>query len=134
MDEIFNKWNDVKKIVNKKENKVGFKEREIFWLWLGQNIGNEEFGKGNEFQRPVLVIKKLTKNIFIGVPLTTTLKENDYFHQFKYSNQKEIIENSAMILQIRTFDKNRLMTRIGMINKEDFEKINQKIRRLFILS
>lgn len=49
MDEIFNKWNDVKKIVNKKENKVGFKEREIFWLRLGQNIGNEEFGKGNEF-------------------------------------------------------------------------------------
>lgn len=134
MDEIFNKWNDVKKIVNKKENKVGFKEREIFWLRLGQNIGNEEFGKGNEFQRPVLIIKKLTKNIFIGVPLTTTLKENDYFHQFKYSNQKEIIENSAMILQLRTFDKNRLMTRIGMINKEDFEKINQKIRRLFIPS
>ena len=70
----------------KKENKVGFKEREIFWLRLGQNIGNEEFGKGNEFQRPVLIIKKLTKNIFIGVPLITTLKENDYFHQFKYSN------------------------------------------------
>ena len=134
MDEIFNKWNDVKKIINKKENKVGFKEREIFWLRLGQNIGNEEFGKGNEFQRPVLVIKKLTKNIFIGVPLTTTLKENDYFHQFKYSNQKEIIENSAMILQLRTFDKNRLMTRIGMINKEDFENINQKIARLFIPS
>ena len=121
-------------VINKKENKVGFKEREIFWLRLGQNIGNEEFGKGNEFQRPVLIIKKLTKNIFIGVPLTTTLKENDYFHQFKYSNQREIIKNSAMILQLRTFDKNRLMTRIGMINKEDFEKINQKIRRLFIPS
>lgn len=32
-----------------------------------------------------------------------------------------------MILQLRTFDKNILMTRIGMINKEDFEK---KIRKL----
>jgi mRNA interferase MazF len=74
MDEIFNKWNDVKKIINKKENKVGFKEREIFWLRLGQNIGNEEFGKGNEFQRPVLVIKKLTKNIFIGVPFNYNFK------------------------------------------------------------
>lgn len=52
----------------------------------------------------------------------------------KIVNKKEIIENSAMILQLRTFDKNRLMTRIGMINKEDFEKINQKIRRLFIPS
>ena len=39
-----------------------------------------------------------------------------------------------MILQLRTYDKNRLMTRIGMINKEDFENINQKIVRLFIPS
>jgi len=45
-----------------------------------------------------------------------------------------MIENSAMILQLRTFDKNRLMTKIGMINKNDFENIKNKISRLFIPS
>lgn len=134
MENIFNQWNLVKQKTNKKENKVGFKEREIFWLRLGQNIGAEEYGKGNEFQRPVLIIKKLTSNIFIGVPLTSTLKTNDYFHEFTYNTKKGEITNSAMILQLKTFDKKRLMTRIGMINKNDYKLICEKVRRLFIPS
>jgi mRNA interferase MazF len=134
MEDKFNQWNEIKKHTHKKENNVGFKEREIFWLRLGQNVGNEEYGKGNEFQRPVLIIRKLTRNIFIGVPLTSTLKNNDYFHKFTYKTKKGLIENSAMILQLKTFDKNRLMTRIGMINKNDFEIIRQKIANLFIPS
>ncbi len=134
MENNFNKWNEVKKQVHKKANNVGFKEREIFWVRLGQNIGSEEYGKGNEFQRPVLIVRRLTREIFFGVPLTSTLKDNDYFHSFKYQTKKDIINNSAMILQLKTFDKNRLMTRIGMINKTDFEEIKNKISRLFIPS
>ncbi|QKF80764.1 type II toxin-antitoxin system PemK/MazF family toxin [Halarcobacter ebronensis] len=134
MEEDFDRWNRIKKDTHKKINSVGFKQREIFWLRLGQNIGNEEYGKGNEFQRPVLIVRKLTKDIFVGLPLTSTLKENDYFHQFSYNTKKGLVENSAMILQLKTFDKNRLMTRIGMINKIDFAKINEKISRLFIPS
>jgi len=134
MEDNFNRWNSVKKQTNKKVNNVYFKEREIFWLRLGQNIGNEEYGKGNEFQRPVLIVRRLTATIFVGVPLTSTLKDNDYFHKFEYNTKKEMIENSAMILQLRTFDKNRLMTKIGMINKNDFENIKNKISRLFIPS
>jgi hypothetical protein len=86
--ENFDLWNQVKQITDKKENKVGFKEREIFWLRLGKNIGAEEYGKGNEFQRPVLIIKKLTSNIFVGLPLTSTLKNNDYFHTIEYNTKK----------------------------------------------
>ena len=134
MDDNFDIWNEIKKETHKKQNNVGFKEREIFWLRLGKNIGNEEYGKGNEFQRPVLIVRKLTKEIFIGVPLTSTLKNNDYFHTFLYKGRNGFIENSAMILQLKTFDKNRLVTRIGMINKEEFQKINEKIVRLFIPS
>jgi len=134
MENNFNKWNEVKKQVHKKVNNVGFKEREIFWVRLGQNIGSEEYGKGNEFQRPVLIVRKLTRDIFFGVPLTSTLKDNDYFHSFTYQTKKDVINNSAMILQLKTFDKNRLMTRIGMINKNDFEEIKNKISRLFIPS
>lgn len=108
--------NLIKQKTNKKENRVGFKERDIFWLRLGQNIGAEEYGKGNEFQRPVLIVKRLTYNIFIGVPLTSSLKTNDYFHQFVYKTKKGDIENSAMI------------------NKSDFELILEKISILFIPS
>lgn len=134
MENSFNEWNNVKQKTNKKENKVGFKEREIFWLRLGQNIGAEEYGKGNEFQRPVLIVKKLTANIFIGIPLTSTIKNNDYFHEFKYNTKKGEAHNSAMILQLKTFDKKRLMTRIGMINRKDYQLICEKVSRLFIPS
>jgi len=88
MEDNFNRWNSVKKQTNKKVNNVYFKEREIFWLRLGQNIGNEEYGKGNEFQRPVLIVRRLTATIFVGVPLTSTLKDNDYFHKFEYNKKK----------------------------------------------
>lgn len=128
----YDEWNIIKQKADKKENKVGFKVREIFWLRLGQNIGAEEYGKGNEFQRPVLIVKRLTADIFIGVPLTSSLKSNDYFHQFRYNTKKGELINSAMILQLKTFDKKRLMTRIGMINKNDFELVLEKISRLFI--
>jgi mRNA interferase MazF len=128
----FDDWNSTKKKSHYKENQVGFKEREIFWARIGQNIGAEEYGKGNEFQRPVLILRKLTSNIFIGIPLTSTLKNNDYFHSFEYTTKKGKISSTAMILQLKTFDKKRLMTRIGMLNKEDFEKVVEKTRNLFI--
>ena len=103
----FDDWNNSKKKTHYKENNVGFKEREIFWARIGQNIGAEEFGKGNEFQRPVLIIRKLTSHIFIGIPLTSTIKDNDYFHTFEYDSKKGKVSSTAMILQLKTFDKKR---------------------------
>jgi len=133
--EKFNQWNEVKKSSHAKERKVGFKARDIFWVRIGQNIGSEEFGKGNEFQRPVLILRKLTHDLFIGVPLTSVLKEdNDYFYTFEFLNKqkKETSKNSAMILQLKNFDKKRLMGKIGVINKNDFNMILEKVRDLFI--
>jgi len=128
----FDEWKSTKKKSHYKENNVGFKEREIFWARIGQNIGAEEYGKGNEFQRPVLIIRKLTSHIFIGIPLTSTIKDNDYFHSFEYDTKRGKFSSTAMILQLKTFDKKRLMTRIGMLNKVDFEKVVEKTKNLFI--
>ena len=129
----FDKWNEVKKKTHSKENLVGYKEREIFWLRLGKNIGSEEFGKGHEFQRPVIIIKKLTKDLFFGVPLTSKIKQGSYFHTFTYKDKKgKNHTNTAMILQLRAFDKKRLMGRIGTMPQDDFENLAEKIRELFI--
>jgi len=37
-----------------------------------------------------------------------------------------------MILQLKSFDKKRLMGKIGRINKNEFNIILEKIRELFI--
>ena len=130
----FDKWNEVKKRIHLAERNVGFKEREIFWTRVGYNVGSEEYGKGNEFQRPVIVIKKITKELFFGIPLSTILKEGSYFHVFSYTTSKgEEKRVCAMLLQLRVFDKRRLMGRIGMIPEEEYEKIIEKIQKIFSL-
>jgi len=132
-NDIFDEWNEKKKQTHKKKMIVGFKQREVFWVKIGQNIGSEEYGKGDDFQRPVLIVRKLNTNLFIGIPLTSQLKEsNDYFHPMTFSSKKGTVNNYAMILQLKTFDKKRLMGRIGRVDKETFNKIIKKSQDLFI--
>ena len=59
--EKFDEWNEVKKQTSKKKRTVYIKPREIFWVKIGQNIGDEEFGKGKDFLRPVIVVRLLSK-------------------------------------------------------------------------
>ena len=129
--ENFDKWNEIKKITQNSKRKLGIKSREIFWAKIGQNIGSEEYGKDENFARPVIVIRKLTKDLFVGVPLTSTIKSNDYFHSFKYDNKTHgTVHNSAMILQLKVFSIKRLMNKAGIINKNDFEEIIKKLQMI----
>jgi hypothetical protein len=128
----FDNWNEVKKKTNDNKRKLGIKPRDIFWAKIGQNIGSEEYGKNDNFARPVIIVRKLTHDLFIGIPLTSTIKDNDYFHSFKYINKSNgLTENSAMILQFRTFSIKRLMNKTGVISKKDFQKVIEKSKRLF---
>ncbi len=128
----FDEWNTIKKVTHKKGFKFGIKSREIFWAKIGMNVGDEEYGKGREFVRPVIVIRQLTKDLFVGVPTTTSKKENnDYFHNICYIDKtNKEINSSAMILQQKVFSKKRLLNKIGTIDKEDFTKIVTKLKRL----
>ncbi len=128
----YDEWNEIKKVTSKTKIKFTIKPREIFWAKIGQNIGDEEYGKGENFLRPIIVIRQLTSDLFIGVPTTTTSKENnDYFHNIYYLNRlQENINSSAMILQVKVFSKKRLLNKIGYVKKEEFEIIKSKLKRL----
>lgn len=131
MDYVYNEWNEVKKDTSKNKRKLGIKSRDIYWAKIGYNIGSEEYGKDENFARPVIILRKLTSDLFVGVPLTSTIKNNDYFHSFKYNNkQNGLVENSAMILQLRTFSIKRLMNKVGMINKKNFELVVKKCQKI----
>ncbi|MDQ7009415.1 MAG: hypothetical protein Q9M94_03950 [Candidatus Gracilibacteria bacterium] len=58
MEKDFDKWNKLKKNINNKKQKFYVKEREVWSVKMGQNVGFEEDGKGKDFERPVLVLKK----------------------------------------------------------------------------
>jgi len=128
----FDKWNDVKKQTNINKRNLGVKPREIFWAKIGVNVGDEEYGKGDMFSRPILIIRQLTSDLVLAVPLTTTIKDNDYFHSFQFNTKKGISSNSAMILQIKTFSKKRITSKIGKLNIDDFKKIQDKIVKMIV--
>jgi len=123
----YDKWNEIKKKIDAKIKKIVTpKEREVYWASIGENIGNEQNGKGDIFSRPVLIIKRFSKSMFFGVPLSTQIKEGTFFYNFTFLEKK----SNALIVQGRLFDSKRLENRIGMINKDDFANIKQSLKEL----
>ena len=60
----FDNWNNLKKQIEIENVKVGYKNRDIFYIKMGQNIGFEQNGKGKDYIRPIIVIKGFNKDIF----------------------------------------------------------------------
>lgn len=123
MHKDFNSWNDLKKNLDATDKIIFFKEREIWWCSLGLNIGHEENGKSQLFTRPVLIIRKFNNRLFIGVPLTTQIKENKYYRRFSFKDQ----EQCAMLSQIKVFEAKRLRKRMGELSEREFEQIRREI-------
>ncbi len=128
MEEIFDKWNEVKKIVQNDEKIRLFKQRDIFFINMGQNIGFEQNGKGENFVRPIIILKKITNQMFLGIPLSSQLKKGDWFFEFEFNTKDDVSRNIAIIPQIKMFSSRRLLNKIGVIKTKDFEILKQKVK------
>ena len=122
-EEFYDNWNQIKKETSKENILVGFKTRDIFNVKIGHNIGYEQNGKGKDFVRPVVVYKKLTKDMFSGIPLTTTFRERNFFYSFEFIPNKRSV---AILSQAKLFSSKRLLNKIGVIKITDFEELKEK--------
>ena len=122
----FDGWNIQKKIIDGSENKKTFHEREVWFIKIGENVGFEQNGKGDEFLRPVVVYKKFSKNVFLGIPLTRTIKDGKFYSSFDFKGQRSV----AILSQIRLFDSKRLSYATGRISKGDYGKLKEKLIEL----
>ena len=124
MEKDFDKWNGLKKNINdsEKPEDFNFHEREIWWCSVGVNIGFEQDGKHDLFERPILVLRKFNKNIAWALPLTSVAKENQYHYQLKTSGSFVILS------QIRLISSKRFIRLIETINENEFKEIVDKIR------
>jgi len=118
----YDKWNEVKKHIDTLDKNINLKEGNIYLLSIGKNIGNESYGKGDIFLRPVLVLKKLGHNYFIGVPLTSKKKIGSYFFEFLYKDNPSY----AMFNQVKTINSKRILKYHGKIKQDDFKKLKEK--------
>jgi len=101
-----------------------YHEREIWFCAWGVNIGNEVDGTGDNFDRPVVVIKGFSKETFFGVALTGRKKEGKYFH---YVGKIHDRDASANLSQVRLHDTRRLVRKIGMLPEETFTELKRRL-------
>lgn len=133
MIEDFDRWNELKKETNDILPPI-FKDREIFHTRIGHNIGHEQNGKGDEFLRPVIILKRLSRDMFIGIPLSSQLKEGSFYHTVTFTKNGVQTQNRAIIAQIKLFSAQRLLKKIGMIDKEEFNALKKKVGELLDLT
>ena len=122
---IYDRWNNVKKQLNTNQKSIHIRTTDIFFISIGQNIGYEIYGKNELFLRPVLVYKKLSRHTFIGIPLTYKEKEGSYFFKFSYKPNRY---SYASLNQLRVFDTKRIAYKSGNIKKDDFNRLKEKVK------
>lgn len=127
MKKDFDSWNENKKQIQEKSESKLYHEREIWWCALGVNVGFEQDGSGATFQRPVLILKGFSRNICLVIPLTTSLKK----HYLRVSvGTVDGKQASALLSQPRVIDTQRLVNKIGFLDKEIFSRIRKAAKDL----
>lgn len=121
----FDNWGIVKKDTDRKEINFFFKKQEVWWARVGLNIGIESNGKGIEFTRPVLILKKHNKYSCLVVFLTTVDKINNSQIILDKNNYPKIF---VKLSQIRTIDSKRLVSRMFFVKNKAFVRVKESIR------
>ena len=129
MEKDFDKWNLKKKELEKLSKKFLFKTGNIWWCSVGLNVKVESCGKGEDYQRPVLVLRKLFGESFIGIPLSSKKKEGTWFCEITVHGEKRY----ALLYQIRMFSTNRFQRRLASLDDADFRKVKEKLKALLEL-
>ncbi len=124
MEKNFQHWHDHKSMLHHEGEPPLFKQREIWWCSIGLNVGYESDGKSQYYTRPVLIIRKFNRRTFLGVPLTTQMKDHPFYHRIHLQGREQCV----MLSQLRMWDGKRLRSRLGSLPKDQFQEIRETIR------
>lgn len=127
MEKDFDRWNLKKKDIQAQKTNVFYHAREIWWCSLGVNIGSEQDGSGEEYYRPVLVLKGFSKQTCLVVPLTASIQNHPLRPSIGVVEDKKA---HALISQMRVIDTKRLVRKMGYLDKDMFEKIQKTVKEI----
>jgi mRNA interferase MazF len=122
-------WNVLKKRLNNTSSlKEKFPEEGEVWMChLGNNIGFEQNGGGENFLRPILIVKKFNYQMFWCIPLSTKQKEISFYHNYTDLHGNKV---SAILAQMKLLSTNRLRRKMYTISEEELTVIRKKIGKL----
>lgn len=121
--EKYNTWNKEKQRLNFSLRDLLFKEGEIWWCSIGMNIGEEVYGKGLNFRRPVIILKKLSHNSCIVMPTTTQPRMGTWYHHININ----LKDRWVMMNQIKFISANRLFVRESFIPEPEFIELKKSV-------
>jgi len=119
-DSEFQSWHKLHQSLEKRDvSSLFFKEKEVWFCSIGKNIGSEQNGKHEIFERPVLIFKKFNNSLFLGLPMTS--KEKDDIYHFKLRDTES--PSYLVLSQIRLLDKKRLNRRLRIIPDDEYFEV-----------
>lgn len=126
MEKDFDNWNEIKKEVNQKDFLGFVHEREVWWCSLGINIGFEQNGKHQLFERPVLILKKFNRHTALIIPLSSKVKNSPYNFPYVHGGR----EYNALLPQIRLISTKRLLRLSYQMDTVIFELIKREVKSM----
>lgn len=125
MGKDFDKWNEKKKRLHATTHRPVFvSQREIWWCSLGVNVGREQDGRGDNFERPVVVLRRMSPDTFMALPLSSKKRLEKFQSPITHGE----IYGFALLDQIRVLDSKRLRRKVGTISRDEFEEIENRLR------
>jgi len=120
-------WNDLKKKIQLADSEPTYfpQEGEVWMSSLGKNIGYEQNGSGDNFARPMLVVKKFNNHMFWCVPLSTKQKRFDFYFNFTDPNKQKV---SAILAQLKLVSVKRLKRKLYEIPIDLLVQMRTKLR------
>ena len=123
----FDQWNILKQKIEAEENDPNKfpKEGEVWMSVLGKNIGYEQNGSGDNFSRPVLIIKKFNNHMFWAVALSTKQKDFDFYFNYNDPQNQKV---SVILAQLKLVSIKRLKRKLYEIPDYLLGAVRQKLK------
>ena len=123
----YNIWNELKKKIELTDSHPTYfpQEGEVWMSSLGKNVGYEQNGSGDNFSRPILVIKKFNNHMFWCVPLSTKQKPFDFYFNFTDPNNQKV---SVILAQLKLISVKRLNRKLYEVAPKLLVQSKDKLR------
>ena len=123
----FKEWIGLKEKIHFSNSAPKINEGDIWWCGCGENVGIEINGKSSRFSRPVLIMKKLSRQGFMGIPITSQEKTGSWYAEFTFLGKSQY----AAVCQARVMSASRLYSKIGQIPKTDLDIVKDAFHKLY---
>ncbi len=124
----YDEWNKHIKSLDSTEFKGHFRDREIWWCALGVNVGSEQDGTSECFERPVLILHGIRRDLLLVIPFTTKITN----HPHRIYSESTGMPSQLLLDQMRAVSSKRLLRKIGFLELSLFREAVIRVAKIIL--